>query len=66
MTADILKLRDQMRENVNKKKKFIQMKTSAQDKAKQLIALKQSRNKDKSNEKTCSSTLSYIQFHTHF
>tara|TARA_B100000029_G_scaffold484776_1_gene537369 strand:- start:1014 stop:1898 length:885 start_codon:yes stop_codon:yes gene_type:complete len=52
MTADILKLRDQMRENVSQKKKFIQKKTASQDKAKQLIALKQSRNKDKSNEKT--------------
>ena len=52
MTTDILKLRDQMRENVTQKKKFIQKKTTSQDKAKQLIALKQSRNKDKSNEKT--------------
>ena len=52
MTTDILKLRDQMRENVNQKKKFIQIKTKAQDKAKQLIALKQARNKDKNSEKT--------------
>ena len=52
MTTDILKLRDQMRENVNQKKKFIQMKTKAQDKAKQLIALKQARNKNKNTEKT--------------
>lgn len=52
MTTDILKLRDQMRENVNQKKKLIQKKIKAQDKAKQFIALKQVRNKDKISEKT--------------